>query len=216
MFADTSVIIAGLALVCIELARSLPAYSRVRRAGSSDGISASSLGILAGTGLAWIFLAVAVDAWWILTANILWFAIHMMLCCEVSKVDPSKRTKLVVSTVSSVLVLGISVLIASLFVPLLDALSVMLGISVIFYAAPALYEGMISKTTRGLSLLALSVNSLEGGIYLLAGFSVIHLAANDSPVLGFIIFGAVSTLSNGARLARVAYRRIRHLDDVPV
>jgi uncharacterized protein with PQ loop repeat len=209
---DLAVILSGLALIGIEIARSLPAYLRVKRSHSSDGISATSLGVLAGTGAAWIILAVTVHAWWILIANVLWFTFHMMLCTEVSKTDPSKRQPLIVSTVSSIAGLALAVLLASFFVSMEKSLSIMLGISVVFYALPALYEGLRSATTRGLSLIALSVNSIEGIIYLLAGLSVISLAAGNEPVLGFIIFGVVSAISNGARLVRVAYRRARGLD----
>lgn len=213
MVTDYAVLLAGLALIGIELARSLPAYLRVRFSASSDGISASSLGILAGTGIGWIILAVSVNAWWILAANAIWLSLHVMLCREVMRATPEKRRHLVLYTGGSTVILALTVAIGSLFLPVKDALSVMLGISVIFYAVPALYEGLRSKTTRGLSLMALFVNTLEGIVYLLAGFSIIHLSSSSSPVLGFVIFGGVSALSNGARLMRVSYRRCLHLDD---
>ena len=213
MLNDIPAILAGLLLIVIELVRSVPAYLRVRNTGSSDGVSAASLGVLAGTGVAWVVLAVSVSAWWILAANVLWLTIHLMLCWEVCRIDQIKRKKFTSSTLTSVVVFAVSVLVASFFVPFRESLSIMLGLSALFYAVPAVYEGMISKTTRGLSMIALSVNAIEGLVYLLAGFSIVHLASAESPVLGFIFFGIIAVLSNGARLARVMYRRIRKLDD---
>lgn len=214
MLIDGPAFLAGLLLIAIELVRSVPAYLRVKNTGSSDGVSAASLGVLAGTGIAWIVLAVAVNAWWILAANVIWLTIHLMLCWEVCRIDVIKRKKFISSTVTSVIVFATAVLVAAMFIPLHDSLSIMLGLSALFYAVPAVYEGMKSKTTRGLSIIALSVNAVEGLVYLLAGFSIVHLASTGSPVLGFIFFGVIAVLSNGARLTRVTYRRIRKLDDL--
>lgn len=214
MLNDLPAILAGLLLIMIELIRSIPAYLRVKNTGSSDGVSAASLGVLAGTGVAWVVLAILVSAWWILAANVLWLTIHLMLCWEVCRIDRIKRKKFTSSTLTSVIVFAIAVLVAAFFVPVKESLSIMLGLSALFYAVPAVYEGMISKTTRGLSMIALSVNAIEGLVYLLAGFSIVNLASADSPVLGFIFFGVIAVLSNGARLTRVMYRRFRKLDDV--
>ena len=87
-----------------------------------------------------------------------------------------------------------------------------LGISTLFYAIPAAYEGLASASTRGLSLLSLGVNTLEGSIYFLAGIAVLRIAEAGDPVFGFAFFGVVSIASNGVRFARVAYRRINRLD----
>lgn len=216
MLIDGPAILAGLLLIIIELIRSIPAYLRVKNTGSSDGVSAASLGVLAGTGVAWVVLAISVSAWWILAANVLWLTIHLMLCWEVCRIDQIKRKKFISSTMASVIVFAVAMLVAAFFVPIRESLSIMLGLSALFYAVPAVYEVMISKTTRGLSMIALSVNAIEGLVYLLAGFSIVNLASADSPVLGFIFFGVIAVLSNGARLTRVMYRRFRKLDDVIV
>lgn len=216
MLIDMPALFSGLLLVVIELIRSIPAYLRVKNTGSSDGVSAASLGVLAGTGVAWIILALSVNAWWVLTANVLWLTIHVMLCWEVCRIDRIKSKKFISSTLIAVIVFAVAVAIASFYVPVKESLSIMLGLSALFYAVPAVYEGMISKTTRGLSMIALSVNGIEGLVYLLAGFSIVNLASADSPVLGFIFFGVIAVLSNGTRLTRVMYRRIRKLDDVIV
>jgi hypothetical protein len=91
-------------------------------------------------------------------------------------------------------------------------LGLILGVSTLFYAVPAAYEGLASASTRGLSLLSLGVNTVEGTIYFLAGVAVLTIAEAGDPVFGFAFFGVVSIASNGVRFVRVAYRRIKGLD----
>jgi len=90
VFAETSVALAGLALIVVELIRSVPALRRVQRTGASDGVSGLSLGVLAGTGLGWLALAVIVQSWWVLAANMLWISIHAVLCREVARTAARK------------------------------------------------------------------------------------------------------------------------------
>lgn len=215
MFAETSVALAGLALIVVELIRSVPALRRVQRTGASDGVSGLSLGVLAGTGLGWLALAVIVQSWWVLAANMLWIAIHAVLCREVARTAARKRREIVLAGAGSAMALALATIGAGLFMPVQDALGIMLGVSTLFYAVPAAYEGLASASTRGLSLVSLGVNTLEGTIYFLAGIAVLRIAETGDPVFGFAFFGVVSIASNGVRFVRVAYRRIKRLDLVP-
>lgn len=215
MFAETSVALAGLALIVVELIRSVPALRRVQRTGASDGVSGLSLGVLAGTGLGWLALAVIVQSWWVLAANMLWIAIHAVLCREVARTAARKRREIVLAGAGSAVALALATIGAGLFMPVQDALGIMLGVSTLFYAVPAAYEGLASASTRGLSLVSLGVNTLEGTIYFLAGIAVLRIAETGDPVFGFAFFGVVSIASNGVRFVRVAYRRIKRLDLVP-
>ena len=215
MFAETSVALAGLALIAVELIRSVPALRRVQRTGASDGVSGLSLGVLAGTGLGWLALAVIVQSWWVLAANMLWISIHTVLCREVARTAARKRREIVVAGAGSAAALALATIGAGLFMPVQDALGIMLGVSTLFYAIPAAYEGLASASTRGLSLVSLGVNTLEGTIYFLAGIAVLRIAETADPVFGFAFFGVVSIASNGVRFVRVAYRRIKRLDLVP-
>ena len=215
MFAETSVALAGLALIVVELIRSVPALRRVQRTGASDGVSGLSLGVLAGTGLGWLALAVIVQSWWVLAANMLWISIHTVLCREVARTAARKRREIVVAGAGSAVALALATIGAGLFMPVQDALGIMLGVSTLFYAVPAAYEGLASASTRGLSLVSLGVNTLEGTIYFLAGIAVLRIAEAADPVFGFAFFGVVSIASNGVRFVRVAYRRIKRLDLVP-
>jgi hypothetical protein len=210
--AETSAALAGLVLIAVELVRSIPALRRVQRTGTSDGVSGMSLGVLAGTGLGWLALAAIVQSWWVLAANTLWIAIHAFLCREVARTGARKRREILLAAAGSAAVLALATAGALFFMPLQDALGLMLGISTLFYAIPAAYEGLASASTRGLSLLSLGVNTLEGSIYLLAGIAVLRIAEAGDPVFGFAFFGVVSIASNGVRFARVAYRRINRLD----
>ncbi|SDP51916.1 hypothetical protein SAMN04487914_11497 [Arthrobacter sp. ok909] len=212
MFAETSAALAGLALLAVELIRSVPALLRVQRTGTSDGVSGVSLGVLAGTGLGWLALALLVQSWWVLAANLLWIVIHAFLCREVARTDSRKRREIVLAGAGSAAALVLAALGARFFVPVQDALGLMLGVSTLFYAVPAAYEGLASASTRGLSLLSVGVNTVEGSIYFLAGIAVLRIAEAGDPVFGFAFFGVVSIASNGVRFVRVAYRRIRGLD----
>ena len=215
MFAETSAALAGLALIAVELLRSVPALRRVQRTGTSDGVSGLSLGVLAGTGLGWLALAVIVQSWWVLAANILWIVIHAFLCREVARTEARKRREIVLAGAGSAVALALATVGARLFMPFEDALGLVLGVSTLFYAVPAAYEGLASASTRGLSLLSLGVNTVEGTIYFLAGIAVLRLAEAGDPVFGFAFFGVVSIASNGVRFVRVAYRRIKRLDLAP-
>ncbi|BCW72828.1 hypothetical protein [Arthrobacter sp. NicSoilB8] len=212
MSADVSAALAGLVLIAVELIRSIPALLRVQRTGTSDGVSGMSLGVLAGTGLGWLALAVIVQSWWVLAANTLWIVIHAFLCRQVARTGARKRREIVLAGVGSAAVLALATIGAGFFMPVQDALGLMLGVSTLFYAIPAAYEGLASASTRGLSLLSLGVNTVEASIYFLAGIAVLRIAEAGDPVFGFAFFGVVSIASNGVRFVRVAYRRIKRLD----
>lgn len=212
MFAETSAALAGPVLIAVELIRSVPALRRVQRTGTSDGVSGLSLGVLAGTGLGWLALAVMVQSWWVLAANILWIVIHGFLCREVAKTGAGKRREIALAGIGSAAALALATIGARFFLPAEDALGLVLGVSTLFYAIPAAYEGLASATTRGLSLMSLGVNTVEGTIYFLAGIAVLKIAEAGDPVFGFAFFGVVSIASNGVRFVRVAYRRSKGLD----
>jgi uncharacterized protein with PQ loop repeat len=213
---ETAPIIAGISLILIELIRSIPAYQRVKKTKTSDGISGSSLGVLAGMGLSWIFLAFLIHSWWILAANVIWLVIHLMLCREVAAVNPQKKKQIITTTLICAGILLITGIISTIIGQLQPALNIIVALTALFYGLPALYEGLKSATTQGLSLISLSVNSIEGLIYLLAGIGILTLSTAQTPITGFIFFGAVSIICNGLRLIRVSYRRIKKLDSLPI
>lgn len=206
-------ILTGLGLIAIELARSVPAIFQVRKTKSSEGLSPSSLGVLAGTGLGWITLAVIVNSPWVLAANVLWIVLHIILCIEVARIDPGKRKRIFnAGLVTAVGILFLTFRLEQLM-PFADALGLLLAIAMVVYAIPATFAGLTSESTRGLSAISLSVNGIEGVIYLCSGMGWIALSDSKGPVWGFVLFGVVSIVSNGLRLSRVAYRRARGLDD---
>lgn len=205
-------ILAGLGLLAIEVIRSVPAILQIRKTQSSDGISPSSLGVLAGTGLGWIVLAILVGSPWVLLANVLWIVLHVILCLEVSRIDPQKRRGIISSSLLSAGIFAAATFVTQLLIPLQEALGLLLAAAMIFYAVPATYAGLTSVSTRGLSLLSLSVNAIEGIIYLCSGFGWLHMNSHEGIVWGFVLFGGISILSNGLRFCRVAYRRTLGLD----
>lgn len=203
--------LAGMALITIELLRSFPAAARVRKTRSADGVSGTSLGVLAGTALPWMAMSLLVQGWWVLAANIAWICLHAWLCFEVSCASPGAGRLIAwTATVSTVLFAAAAAGISAIM-PITDALGIVLGASTLFYAVPAAYAGLISATTAGLSAVALSVNTLEGAIYVLAGIGLLPLAGGAT-ITGFWIFGCIAVASSGARLIRVSYRRLKGLD----
>lgn len=205
-------ILAGLGLLAVEVTRSVPAILQVKKTRSSDGLSPASLGVLAGTGLGWIVLAILVGSPWVLLANVLWITLHVILCREVSRTDPQKHRGIVESSIVSAAVFALVVFGVQFLIPLQDALGLLLAAAMVFYAVPATYAGLTSVSTRGLSLLSLSVNAVEGVIYFCSGTGWLNMNRHDGPVWGFILFGMISILSNGMRFTRVAYRRCLGLD----
>lgn len=205
-------VLAGIGLLAIEIVRSVPAILQIRKTQSADGISPASYGVLAGTGLGWIILAILVGSPWVLLANAIWIALHVILCLEVSRIDPKKRRGIIYSSFLSALIFALATFFAQFLIPLQEALGLLLAAAMIFYAVPATYAGLTSVSTRGLSLLSLSVNAIEGIIYLSSGFGWLHMNSHTGIVWGFVLFGGISIVSNGLRFSRVAYRRTVGLD----
>jgi hypothetical protein len=94
----------------------------------------------------------------------------------------------------------------------LDTLGIFIAVSTLAYSLPALWEGMRSTSTAGLSLLALAVNTVEAAIYFVGGIGGGGIVPAGQVVPGYIFFGAIAALSNFPRLLRVALRRVRKLD----
>jgi hypothetical protein len=148
----------------------------------------------------------------VLLANALWIALHVILCLEVSRIDLQKRRGIISSSLLSAGIFAAATFVTQLLIPLQEALGLLLAGAMIFYAIPATYAGLTSASTRGLSLLSLSVNAIEGIIYLCSGFGWLNMNSHDGIIWGFVLFGVISILSNGLRFSRVAYRRVLGLD----
>ncbi|WP_324785182.1 hypothetical protein [Streptomyces sp. H51] len=92
-----------------------------------------------------------------------------------------------------------------------SALGLLIVAASAFYSIPALYRGMKSPTTTGLSVVSLTVNSVEGLIYFIAGICLKGITKYGDPVLAYAFFGGLAVLSNLPRLVRAALRRVlRH------
>lgn len=209
---QTIVILLTLTLVAIELARSLPQWLRIRRTGSIDGLSVESIAILTATGIAWIPLASLTHAIPALIATSIWLLLQIAIAWQVLATAPNTRAVFLRYGFSSLAITIAIILVANMLNLLLPALTVLLTIINIAYAAPALFKGLTSKTTNGLSLINLSVNSVEGALYLVAGLGLGGIAPTGTPIIAYIVFGTVALISNLPRLARVLYRRAHKLD----
>ncbi|MFD5063832.1 MULTISPECIES: hypothetical protein [unclassified Streptomyces] len=205
---EHSMVVAGSALIAIEFARSIPAWLRVRRTGSSDGVSPISVGVLGGTGIGWIAVAVMADSLAGVIATIVWLTFHFLLWREVARCTPSMARTITTASNLSLAATGLVALIGHLAGHLETFLGGAITAASAFYSLPALFSGMRSRTTNGLSLVSLSVNSLEGGIYLASGVGLGGITAPGDPILAYAFFGGLALVSNIPRVIRTGYRRI--------
>jgi len=98
---DTPMLVGGAFLVLTELARSVPAWLRVRRSRSSDGVSPVSIGVLGGTAVAWFAAAVAARSPAAVVATAVWFGLHVLLWRETARVTPAKARTIAVTATAS-------------------------------------------------------------------------------------------------------------------
>ncbi|WP_203904116.1 hypothetical protein [Virgisporangium aliadipatigenens] len=209
---DTPMLVGGAFLVLTELARSVPAWLRVRRSRSSDGVSPVSIGVLGGTVVAWFAAAVAARSPAAVVATAVWFGLHVLLWRETARVTPPKARTIAVTAAVS-LVVSAAVTIGGWASGHGDAaLAATIGIASVSYSLPALVSGMTSATTAGLSMAALAVNATEGAIYLVAGLGLGGITPAGRLVPAYLVFGAVTLASNAPLLVRTGSRRLRGAD----
>jgi uncharacterized protein with PQ loop repeat len=206
-------LLAGLALTAIELGRSVPAWLRVREAKSGDGISPVSIGVLAGTGAAWIAVAVLADSVAAAVATVVWLVFHIMLWREVTRFEPSMNRTIACTASVSLVATGFVAFIGHLTGHLNAALGAEIVAATVSYSVPALFRGMRSRTTAGLSLISLLVNSIEGAIYLVAGVGLGGITPPGKTVPTYALFGGIALASNIPRLIRSGYRRVSGRDE---
>ncbi|MCX4451246.1 hypothetical protein OOK50_33120 [Streptomyces sp. NBC_01789] len=205
-------LISGTALVVIEVARSVPAWLRVKRTRSGHGISPVSMGVLAGTGPGWIAVAVLAQSVAAAVAGVVWPVFHGLLWREVAKAEPAMNKTIVSATLFSFAAIGLVTIVGLGTGYMEPALGSALVIASACYSLPALYRGMKSPTTTGLSLVSLAVNSVEGAIYFVGGVGMGGITPYGHPVLAYIFFGGLALVSNLPRLARAGARRAMNRD----
>lgn len=205
---------AGLILVLIEILRSYPAWMQVRRNGSADGISVLSTGVLAGTGPGWIALAVLSSSPAAAIATCVWMIFHILLCWEIAKARPDLVRRILFFTGISLLVLLVTAATGWSLNNLAESLGVFIAVSTAAFSLPALWAGMKSQSTAGLSILALTVNSVEALIYFIGGVGGGGIVPAGQVVYGYVFFGVIAVACNIPRLIRVIIRRTRKLDHV--
>lgn len=203
---------AGAALVIIEIARSYPAWMRVRKNNSAEGISAFSTGILAGTGPGWLAVAVMASSPAAAIATAIWMVFHALLCLEIMKVNPKLTRNILSFTGISFLALCATAYVGVLIGSLSEALGVFIAVATACFSLPSLWAGMTSASTAGLSLIALTVNTIEAIIYTMAGLGLGGIVNTGDMVPAYLLFGVIAFLCNFPRMVRVSLRRIKGLD----
>ncbi|WP_062461365.1 hypothetical protein [Demequina soli] len=195
----------GAALVGVELARSVPAWLRVRRSRSVAGLSAASLGVLLGSIPAWLAVAVLAHAWGVIVATLLWAVFHARLCVEASRLDAGFRT--VIARAAGATVAGLALI--GLVGEAVGALRLSVGMALVAvtaaYSLPALWSGLRAADVAGISVLATAVSAAEGVIYVAIGAGWTGTAAIPS----YLAFGALAILSNVPRCWRAVAHRWR-------
>jgi hypothetical protein len=203
-----AMLLTGGALVGIELARSVPAWLRVRRTRRSDGISPVSVGVLAGTSPGWIAVAVIVDSPAAAIATALWLIFHLMLLREVARISPSTVRAIAYTASLSAVGVAAAAIVGLAVGDVARALGISIGFAAAAYSIPALVRGMRSESTAGLSLVSLSTNALEGAIYFVAGLGLGGIAPRGEFITAYLLFGGLALSSNLPRLARTSARRL--------
>ena len=205
-------ILTGTILIGIELLRSVPAWLRVRQSKRTDGISAMSTGVLAGTSPGWIAVAILAGSPGAALANTIWLVFHLLLLHEVVRAGPGTARTIGRATALGFLGVVVAGAVGAAVGDPASALGIAIGIAAAAYTIPALVRGMRSPSTAGLSLVSLSTNTVEGSIYLVAGAGLGGIAPAGTPIAAYLLFGGLAVLSNLPRLVRVAWRRARGLD----
>lgn len=208
-------LVTGVALVVIELTRSVPAWLRVRRTRRCDGISPVSVGVLAGTSAGWVAVAVMADSPAAAVATVLWLVFHLLLLREVVRLRPAATRVIIYTTVLSLLGIAAAAVDGAVVGDVVTALGIAIGFASAAYSLPALISGMISKSTAGLSVVSLTVNALEGVIYFVAGMGLGGIAPSGRYIVAYLIFGGIALVSNVPRLIRTLLRRLTGKDESP-
>lgn len=207
-------LVTGGLLVAIELARSVPAWLRVRRARSAAGVSAISIGVLAGTSLGWVAVAILTHAIAAAVATVLWLIFHMLLLKEVVALDRGVGKRITVTASISLGCVAIATAIGLAVGDVTTALGIAIGAASAAYSLPALVTGLRSRSTAGLSIASLSTNAVEGAIYLVAGLGWGGIAPPGRYIVAYLLFGGLALTSNVPRLVRTMVRRLSGKDSV--
>lgn len=207
-----AMVLAGTALVATELMRSVPAWLRVRRTRSSDGLSPISMGVLAGTGVGWIAVAVLAESIAAVIATLVWLVFHFLLWREVSKTSAPMTRTIAMTAALSLAGTALVALVGFLLGHAETAIGLTIVAASALYSLPALYRGMRSRSTTGLSVVSLFVNSIEGAIYFIAGIGLGGITETGKVVLAYAFFGGLALVSNVPRLLRVGCRRLAGRD----
>ncbi len=211
----TPVVIAsllGFSLIVIEFSRSLPELLRIMKTHSLDGLSYVGQGVLFGTIPVWLAVAVVEGGPWILAVEITFVIFHSLLVTVSYRVDKVFGKKVLkVAAVSAIITYPI-VLVFGLLVSFGIILTVFLIAATAAYSFPALYSGLTSVTTKGLSVISLSVNTFEGIVYTIGGLGLIALTNGAGITVSYTLYGLITILLNVPRLTRTSYRRLNNLD----
>lgn len=206
-------LVTGGVLIVIELARSVPAWLRVRRTRRCDGISPASVGVLAGTSAGWVAVAVITDSPAAAVATVLWLVFHLLLMKEVVRVRPAATRVIIHTIVLSLLGMAAAAVVGAVVGDIATTLGIATGFASAAYSLPALISGMISKSTAGLSIISLTVNALEGAIYFVAGMGLGGIAPSGRYIVAYLSFGGIALASNVPRLIRTLLRRLTGKDE---
>ncbi|WP_062516585.1 hypothetical protein [Demequina gelatinilytica] len=204
--ADTGLVLAsGAGLIAVEVARSVPAWLRVRRSHRVDGLSAVSLGVLLGSVPAWLAVAVLAQAWGVLVATLVWAVFHARLCREASLLDATFRS--VMPRAAGATLAGLALI--GVVGESIGALRMSVGLALVAvtaaYSIPALWSGLRAADVSGISITATAVSAVEGVIYVVVGMGWTGTVVVPS----YLAFGALAIASNVPRCWRAIAQRAR-------
>jgi hypothetical protein len=191
----TFTIFAAVGLTALELVRNVPAPLKVRRTGSTAGLSSFSMGVLVLVGVMWLVYAMWVGA---VAAIVSSFCVAVVLgwwCFEMWKAGANKR-KIITGTGVGAIILGAVATVSVLADWGSTGVGVLLVVSGVAFGVPRLVVGLRADSLTGVSGWYLALNLADALIFGMYGW---HVGA-----WGYVGFGVVQLCTSGPVLLRWA------------
>ena len=205
-------------LVVIQVTFAWNSIQRIRKTRSAEGQSLIGQSLYFGTIPGWITLAVLAGSPTFMISYTVWSIGMCGIMFYILTHHSNPHRWRVFSTAASCSLLGSFGigLVWSRYGDFIDGLGVATNLIDLAYVLPALVAGLTSKTTLGLSPVALSMVVLSAILHLLAGAGIGFLVPHNDVVIGLLLFGVIALTHSVPILIRVCYRRLKKLDIPPL
>ncbi|TXG75816.1 hypothetical protein E6Q11_06550 [Candidatus Dojkabacteria bacterium] len=187
-------------------------YLRIKSAKSVEGYSGYAVGINLGLIVPWMLLPFITKGWGFLIAYGVWSAGELVILTLVWKYGVSLRKQILGAAIFSLGAFSLLIVIGVKVNNLATTLGVGLTVADLFYGVPFLLAGLSSKTTKGISLIALGLSLFSFAVHIYSGLGLGLLAPKGEIIWGFLLWGLLSVFYVLPVFIRVALRRLKQLD----